>query len=165
MKLPVSKVPFLPGLWRVGVFRYFAILVEIRQFIQLATLLRFIRQDVFHHFIVELLGITKPDDNVISSTSITTITKALYTECFEGGVAEGFDIFILLNSLADYSQKAKESIDSDSFKSNDEKKAYDFFKTNTCHIEILVEGKLKGIYFPIKPVCHHLSRNTRKKFL
>jgi hypothetical protein len=44
--------------------------------------------------------------------------------------------------LADYNDKAKEAIDPEAFTDPNEKKAYDFFKMHSGHIEISIEDQL-----------------------
>ena len=41
------------------------------------------------------------------------------------------------------------------------KRAFDFFKANSAHIEILFEEKIEKIYFPIQPACALLSHNHK----
>lgn len=71
----------------------------------------------------------------------------------------------MFNVLADNNAKAKEAIDAEAFTDPNEKKAYEFFKMHSGHIEISIEGKLQGIYFPIKPICKHLSKGSRTELM
>lgn len=44
------------------------------------------------------------------------------------------------------------------------KDAFDFFKKNSAHVEILTENTLEKTYFYILPFCHSLTKDTKKKF-
>ena len=118
-------------------------------------------EEVFEFFIIELLGLEKRKSNLIQDTSLSKINSLLKHDSFETSIGEGFDIYILFNIMADYNPKAKESIEPESFTDEDEKKAYDFFKMHSGKIEISIEDQLQGIYFPIKPTAHFLSKKSR----
>lgn len=45
-----------------------------------------------------------------------------------------------------------------------DKQAFDFFSKNTGNVEIAIDDDLFTIYFPILPVCRHLSVMTIEKF-
>lgn len=44
-------------------------------------------------------------------------------------------------------------------------KAYDFIRSHTGKIEIQVNGNLQPVYFPIRPACHYLSDESKKKLM
>eukprot|EP00347_Sterkiella_histriomuscorum_P021853 403332539 len=97
---------------------------------------------VYTTFVTEELGLPE-------NSSLSTIQGELGKDSFDGDIQEGFDIFILVNSLADCYPEAQKRIEN--FEENN---YYQFFKHNTGQIEILVEAEqLQRVYFPLKPVC------------
>ena len=44
-------------------------------------------------------------------------------------------------------------------------KAYDFIRSHTGKLEIAVNGSLQAVYFPIRPACHYLSEESKKKLM
>ena len=72
---------------------------------------------------------------------------------------EGFDLFILLNTLRDNTTNkiAKRNLELSNY-SDEQRVAYEFFEENSARIEILNNGVLQRIYFPISPICRSLSK-------
>jgi hypothetical protein len=101
-----------------------------------------------------------PED-VVLSVSMSVVNNSLIYNSFDGPILEGFDIYTLLNALSDNNEKAKQNL-KEQFFERDELKAFDFFKLHCGRIEIAYDSVLIRNYFPIKPVCHFLSRSTRK---
>jgi hypothetical protein len=42
--------------------------------------------------------------------------------------------------------------------------AMGFFRKNTNHIEVVINGDLEKIYFPVLPMCHRLTSQFRDEF-
>ena len=100
-------------------------------------------KEVFKFFLYELFQVKTERDNIIATTHLATINNYLKEDSFDNAVAEGFDIYILFNTLADYNAEARQQIEPDSFdRDTDAKKAYDFFKANSAYIELSIDGKL-----------------------
>ena len=93
----------------------------------------------------------------VSQITVPKINKNLDRDDFDGCIAEAFQIYILINSLADSCPEAAEHLERSSFNS-DQYKAFDFIRGHTGRIEVYMNTILQRIYFPIKPVCHSLSR-------
>jgi len=70
----------------------------------------------------------------------------------------------LFHNLAENLEAAKSHLDRKKF-SNDEWKAYDFIRSHTGRIEIAVNSNLQRVYFPIIPVCHYISKESRKTLM
>jgi len=92
------------------------------------------------------------------------VNATLKQDSFEGNVGEAFEIFILLHSLADHSETAKKQLDRKLF-SPEQWKAYEFFKSHSGRIEIQVRNNLQRVYFPIRPVCHFISKDSKKQLM
>ena len=73
---------------------------------------------------------------------------------------EGFDIYSLLNQLAEVLPATRERLNN--FESE---VFYQFFLNNSGNIEITTEFDVLRIYFPLQPVCSFLTPNTQNKFL
>lgn len=96
-------------------------------------------EEVFEFFLIEIMGLNKRKENLIQDTSLSHVNSLLKYDSFDGSIAEGFDIYILFNILADYNDKAREAIDPEAFTDLNEKKAYEFFKMHSGRIEIAIE--------------------------
>ena len=68
-------------------------------------------------------------------------------------IAEAFDIYIIIHSLADNSEIVNKHLQKDTF-TVDEWKAFDFLRNHIGRIEICVSGNLQRVYFPINPICY-----------
>ena len=53
----------------------------------------------------------------------------------------------------------------DSLKKEKLLEPYNFFRSNTGSIEVNVEGTLRRVYFPIKPICRFLSHASKEEFM
>jgi len=45
-----------------------------------------------------------------------------------------------------------------------DKISFEFFKKNIGNVEVALDDDLFMIYFPILPVCNHLSQSTKTNF-
>ena len=116
---------------------------------------------VFTSFVQKLLN----DDNVnIANISLSTIDDKLQKDSFEGNINEAFELFILMQSLAENLESAKANLDRKKF-TVEQWKAYDFIRSHTAKIEISVNSNLQSVYFPIRPICHYLSMESKHKLM
>lgn len=97
---------------------------------------------------------------VIKDLPLSKLNNKLDKDSFDSCIQEAFEIYILMNSLADSVPAANEQMGRKKF-TQDQWKAYEFIKTHTGRIEINVNGSLQRIYFPIQPVCLALSKAAR----
>jgi len=81
------------------------------------------------------------------------LDASLEKDSFSDNIAEAFEIYILIHSLADSSESASEHLLKSNF-SADEWKASEFIRSHIGRIEINVKGNLQRVYFPISPVCY-----------
>ena len=88
----------------------------------------------------------------------------LKKDSLDGNIAEVFEIFILLHSLVDSISGADSMFHRSKF-TNEQWKCFEFIKLHTGRIEIVSNNNLQRIYFPIRPVCHNLSPDTRSSFV
>ena len=106
---------------------------------------------VYRSFIIDLKGLDDLSDANIVNYSIGSINSDLKLDSLEGLVLEGFDIYILFQSLAANSKITRAHLEDSEF-TQTQKAAYDFFKFHTGRIEINVNDELERVYFPIRPV-------------
>ena len=106
---------------------------------------------VYKKFIIEVKGLNDPSDTDVTNYEIKSINKDLKLDSFEGLVLEGFDIYILFQSLSSNSKTARKHLEDSEFTST-QKAAYDFFRFHTGRIEVNVNDELERAYFPIRPV-------------
>ena len=104
---------------------------------------------------------TGKEDINIADLSLHEISKNLKKESFDGNVAEAFEIYNLMHSLADSIPGAGDQFSKSAY-SFAQWKAFDFIKSHTGRIEIVLDGNLQRVYFPIRPVCHYMSAGARK---
>jgi hypothetical protein len=114
--------------------------------------------EVYESFVTENLDV----DPV--TTSLSSINSKLTKDCFEGAVSEGFNLFILINKLADDYPPAQHYVKEKTFEEN-EYKAYSFFKMHTGRIEVIKDDVLTRLYFPIQPVCKHISEDSKEDLM
>lgn len=69
-----------------------------------------------------------------------------------------------MHTLADNYPPAKAFIDESSL-DKFEALAYKFFKLHTGRIEVVVNKMLTRTYFPIQPVCSHISKDSKERLL
>ena len=87
------------------------------------------------------------------TATLAQIQNSLKKDSFEGDIQEGFDIFILVSSLADSYIDARRKIDA--FRQSN---YFQFFEANTGQIEILMgPDQIQRVYFPVRPVCSFLT--------
>lgn len=75
---------------------------------------------------------------------------------------EGFNITILMLLIISLIDDARSFVQN--FQDFKDKLAFDFFKKNIGNVEVAMEDELFTIYFPILPVCKHLSVMTIENF-
>jgi len=115
--------------------------------------------EVFKIFVQEQLNASSSD------LSLDEIEDGMKQDSFDDKVQEGFNLFILMNQLADSSQLAAERLDPSSFDNADQLKAFQFFKEHVGRIEILVGKGLQRIYFPILPICKFITASSKAELL
>lgn len=106
---------------------------------------------VYRNFVTDLKELNDPTDDTIVSYSIGSINSDMKLDSLEGLVLEGFDIYILFQSLAANSKVTRAHLEDAEF-THTQKAAYDFFKYHTGRIEVNVNDELERVYFPIRPV-------------
>lgn len=77
---------------------------------------------VFTQFAQEVLDV---EDIDMKELSLNKLIKRLKKESFEGTVSEAFEIYILMHSLADSNEEAKQNIERKSF-TKEQLKAFEF---------------------------------------
>jgi len=83
----------------------------------------------------------------------------LKKDSFNGDVQEGFNLFCLLSKLADDFPPARPHLTH--FSSPDHRTAFQFFSSHTARIEVVAEGLLQRVYFPVQPLCHYVSEESK----
>ena len=99
------------------------------------------------------------------TTNPQEVVLRLQRDDFDSKVLESFDVYILIATLAEHNEKARHLLENTDEYSPLEQKALEFFRYNTTHIEILFNERLVKVYFPIFPVCRHLTRDSRKEVM
>ena len=107
-----------------------------------------------------------------STCTLNQVNSALRETSFDGEVVEGFNLYTLVNSLADAQaqtggkKKSWRPVENpDSPEVMFQCQAYDFFKQHTGKIEAKIGDNIYPVYFPIKPVCRYLSEKSKSKFM
>ena len=103
-------------------------------------------------------------NNVLGDVSINKINKFMTTDVFEGEIQEAFLLYVLFQSLADGIPSQRFLLQK-SFYTADQWKIYEFLRQNTGGIEVSVNNQLERIYFPVRPVCHFISKKTRESLM
>jgi hypothetical protein len=78
---------------------------------------------------------------------------------FKGDVQEGFNLFCLLCKLADDFPPARPHLTE--FSSPEHRIAFQFFSSHTARIEVVAEGLLQRVYFPMQPLCRYVSEESK----
>jgi hypothetical protein len=110
---------------------------------------------VFARFVEDVLKLN------VAEVTLEKIRDRLQKDSFKGSIEEGFNLCILLNKIADHYPAARAHIKKPSF-TKEEFFAYKFFKRNVGRIEVVVEGVLQRTYFPILPICIHISEASKE---
>ena len=87
---------------------------------------------------------------------------------FDEEIQESFNIFILLQTLADHNEKLKEDIEqglNGGEFTHEQRKAFFFFKMNVKSIEIMFHNDLIRVYFPVPPISEFLTEETKENFM
>ena len=58
-------------------------------------------KEVYRSFLIRLMRVKNQKDDVVMQFSLSAVNNNLVSDSFDGTMREGFDIFILLNTLAD----------------------------------------------------------------
>jgi len=90
---------------------------------------------VFLRFAEKLLN---KDNLVVKDIPLSTLDHRLQKESFDDSVAEAFEIYILIHTLAD-SNVAQEHLDREQFHP-DQWKAFEYIRSHTGRIEINVNN-------------------------
>mmetsp|Transcript_1734 Transcript_1734/g.190 ORF Transcript_1734/g.190 Transcript_1734/m.190 type:complete len:134 (+) Transcript_1734:1073-1474(+) len=98
--------------------------------------------EVFSLYLSKDLGLE------IKKVKMTEITDKIKGRRFQGTIDEGFNLYILMHTLADNYPPARVYIEDSSF-SKTEALAYKFFSNHTGRIEVVVNKMLTRTYFPI----------------
>ena len=75
---------------------------------------------------------------------------------FDSNLMEAFNIKIFIETLSSYNKNVKSLVYETSFLPNF-KTAFDFFNKHTTSIEIVFNGDLVKIFFPIQPICRFVK--------
>lgn len=108
---------------------------------------------VYNTFLAEVLNLDP------EQVSLEGVQAEIKKDSFDDdAIMEGFDLYALIKNLADVVPSVGEIVDK--YK---EEPYFLFFQENTGFIEIYheVSTNLLRVYFPIKPVCRYLSKQTR----
>lgn len=105
--------------------------------------------EVFQEFLREM-GLEEGQD---------ALKGRLKKDSFKGDVQEGFNLFCLLSKLADDFPPARPHLTH--FSSPDHRSAFQFFSSHTARIEVVAEGLLQRVYFPVQPLCHYVSEESK----
>jgi hypothetical protein len=114
--------------------------------------------EVFSWFVSDSLALQPTE------TSLTEINNALKKDSFEGGIEEGFNLYILISKISDDYSPAKVNVKETSF-TPEQLLAFNFFKMHTGRIEVVIEGLLQCTYFPIQPICKFISEPSKKELM
>jgi len=134
-----------------------AILNKIARTLEIDTV-RDRLEGVFRYFVTKELNAN------LATVKLSDVNGMLRKHHFDGDLLEGFDLYSLMNILAENVDVAAGIVNPESF-SETQYKAYEFFSSNSGSIEIIVDGNIQKIYFPINPVCKHLTMSTQRHFL
>ena len=91
--------------------------------------------------------------------SAANLDWKLKKDSFKGDVCEGFNLYCLLSKLADDFPPARSQVMN--FSSSEQRTAFQFFASHTARIEVVAEGQLQRVYFPIQPLCQYVSENSK----
>jgi hypothetical protein len=95
---------------------------------------------VYREFCCVLL---QKDEIVIQNISINQIDKRLEKLSFEGPIAEAFEIYILMHSLADSVEGADDMLYKQTGQfTEDQWRAFEFIRSHTSRIEIVNNNNL-----------------------
>ena len=156
-KLVILLLSLLEGAPDVGIINRMGISLDF-------LLLKDRMYQVYRKFIIDIKELSNPSDTDIVNYEIRSINSDLKLDSFESNVLEGFDIYILFQSLSANSKIARKHLEDSEF-TNTQKAAYDFFKFHTGRIEVNVNDELERTYFPIRPVCKYMSAKRKADFI
>jgi hypothetical protein len=113
--------------------------------------------EVFEYFVTNELKFPK-------ISSLVSINSQITRDSFKGRINEGFNLFILMLKLADEYPPACFYIREKSFEPG-EYLAFNFFKMHTGRIEVVIDNMLTRTYFPIHPICKHISDASKEHLM
>lgn len=83
-------------------------------------------------------------------------------KAYNTSIYEAFSLYILLRTLADHTPELEKELINHDKSDIIFVDAFNFYQKNTRKIEILFDDQmLIRVYFPIPPVCKHLSEQTK----
>jgi len=88
------------------------------------------------------------------------VQQSLHRTCFDSCILEGFEIFSLLNQLAEILPEDKAKLEKQK-----DRVFYRFYSKNSGNIEINSEFDVLRIYFPIQPLCSYLPEKSKELFV
>ena len=106
----------------------------------------------------------KNDSLDVEKMSLSALNNTLKRDSFAGNIIEAFEIFILMHTLADSNDVARQNLAHHSF-TKEQWVAFEFIRMHTGRIEVTVQGSLQRVYFPVHPLCHFLSYASRKHLI
>ena len=88
-------------------------------------------------------------------------------DTFDDEIVECFNIFILIQTLADNNEHVRETITKglEGEFTWEQRNAYLFFEENKESIEVVFNGTLIRVYFPVPPIAEFLTEATKEKFM
>ena len=89
------------------------------------------------------------------------VKRALKRDSFQGVLQEGFELFALLSKLEDLELLPNLR----SFQSPEEEIAFQFFANHTARIEVVIDGLLQRTYFPVHPLCQHITEQSKDNLM
>ena len=99
--------------------------------------------------------------NFLAKVSVNRVTSRIQKDSFEGNISEAFELYNLMQKLADGLPSATKHLEKSTF-TPDQFKVFDFLRQHTGRIEVAVDGRLQRVYFPIRPVCNLIPRAKKK---
>jgi hypothetical protein len=81
-----------------------------------------------------------------------------------GGLREAFDLYLLMEQLADAIPDLADRVSRDAYAESDRTAVW-FFRKNTCRVEIMRAGVLERVYFPRPVVTNFFADATRETFV
>lgn len=102
------------------------------------------------------------DSNAANQTESETqiIQRIMKKSLWPEDVAKSFPLFFLIKIFTSIDPKWKESVET---LDPETLKAYNFFKDNSGHVEIVFQGQIEKMYFIIHPCCQHLGLGLKDK--
>ena len=121
--------------------------------------------DVYKQFVTTTLNLELNEPVFVVNKKTSEVV-----DFFEGPIADAFDMYILLISLADLLKPYGEDNPAEQLLHSDmaneiELNAMDFFKRNTGTVEVFFQDRLVRVYFPVAPTCRNISKLSRTQLM